>query len=76
MSNNEKTKNKLMETMRMTKADPGKKADSIESKPAKAPQANKPAAKEKKATAKQKTVKASQKVSTDAFQSARRIWPD
>lgn len=76
MSNNEKTKNKLMETMRMTKADPGKKADSVDSKQTKAPQVEKPAIKEKKATAKKKAVKDTQNLSVDSYQTARRVWPD
>jgi len=75
MSNKEKTKNKLMETMRMTKSDPGKKVDPVASEQIKAPQEDKPVIKEKKATVK-KAVKETQNSSVDSYMAARRVWPD
>ena len=69
---NDKTRNKLMESMRMTK-DPAKKAEDTKAsvKPAEKPApAKKPVAK-KKPEAK----KAAQ--TTDAYQSSsQRVWPD
>jgi len=77
MSNKEKTKNKLMETMRMTKSDPGKKVEpvAVASEQIKAPQDDKPVVKEKKATAK-KSVKETQTSSVGSYMAARRVWPD
>lgn len=76
MSSNEKTKNKLMETMRMTKADPGKKVAvaAADTKKTKTPQNDKP--KTDKNTAPKKVVKDKQKLSVDPYQTARRVWPD
>jgi len=77
MSDNDKTRNKLMESMRMTKSDPGKKPEAAASKaPAKpAKPAESPAAKKtvekKKPTAKKPAAK---KVET--IQSSNRVWPD
>jgi len=77
MSNKEKTKNKLMETMRMTKSDPGKKVEpvAVASEQTKAPQDDKPAIKEKMATVK-KAVKDTQNSSAAPYMAARRVWPD
>ena len=76
MSNNEKTKNKLMETMRMTKSDPGKKVDAVDTKQSKAPaddiaikqKQNKPIVK--------KAAKDTEKLSSDPYQTVNRVWPD
>ena len=76
MSSNDKTRNKLMETMRMTKADPGKKAESGDTKQAIAPQDDKPIKKKEKKTAAKKASKGSQKSSVDPYQTTRRVWPD
>jgi len=75
MSNKEKTKNKLMETMRMTKSDPGKKVDTVASEQVKAPQDEKPVIIEKKVTAK-KAEKETRNSSADSYMAARRVWPD
>lgn len=73
MSNKEKTKNKLMETMRMTKSDPGKKVEpvAVASEQIKAAQDDKPVVKEKKAA-----VKETQTSSVGSYMAARRVWPD
>jgi len=76
MSNNEKAKNKLMETMRMTKSDPGKKADPVTSEQTKPAQVNKPVTPKKTDSAKQKAVKVTKNLSADPYQTARRVWPD
>jgi len=75
MSNKEKTKNKLMETMRMTKSDPGKKVDPVVSEQVKAAQDQKPIITEKKTTAKQ-AEKETQNSSAAAYMATRRVWPD
>ena len=74
MSDNDKTRNKLMESMRMTKSDPGKKpeatATKAPAKPAESPAAKKPEEKKKPAAKKP----AAKKVET--IQSSNRVWPD
>lgn len=76
MSSSEKTKNKLMETMRMTKADPGKKVGDADKKQTNTSQDDKPIKDKKKNTAPKKAVKDRQKLSVDPYQTARRVWPD
>lgn len=76
MSSNEKTKNKLMETMRMTKADPGKKPDVVETKPMETSQEAKPVKNKKKNATAKKAVKNNQNASANAYQAAQRVWPD
>lgn len=76
MSSNEKTKNKLMETMRMTKADPGTKAVSADTKQTKTSQKDKLIKDKKKNTAPKKAEKDSEKLSADPYQTVRRVWPD
>jgi len=75
MSNKDKTKNKLMETMRMTKSDPGKKVDPVASEQVKVPQDDTPVLKEKKAAVKQE-VKEPHNSSVDSYMASRRVWPD
>jgi len=75
MSSSEKTKQKLMETMRMTKADPGKKVGAADTNQTKTSQDDKPI-KDKKSTAPKKAVKDSEKLSVDPYQTVRRVWPD
>lgn len=77
MSSNDKTREKLMESMRMTKSDSGKKAEAVEAKSADKPKEAKPAAKKvAKPAAAKKAVK-STTASGDAYQSAQqRVWPD
>jgi len=72
MSTNDKTRNKLMESMRMTKSDPGKKPEETAVKESAKP-TEKPTA--KKAVEKKKPAKKVSKT-TDAFQSSQRVWPD
>lgn len=76
MSSSDKTKEKLMQTMRMTKADPGKKVDTVDAKQTNAPQNDKLISKHKMTTAPNKVVKESQKLSVDPYQTGRRVWPD
>ncbi len=80
MSSNDKTRNKLMESMRMTKADPGKKPEAAETnastKPAAATTAKKPAEKKKVAAKPAKAANKSTPNAADPFQSAQRVWPD
>jgi len=71
MSDNDKTRNKLMESMRMTKSDPGKKPEATATKaPAESPAAKKAVEKKKPAAKKP----AAEKVKT--IQSSNRVWPD
>ena len=76
MSSSDKTKQKLMETMRMTKADPGKKVGTADTKQTKTSQDDKTIKDKKKNTAPKKAVKDSEKLSVDPYQTARRVWPD
>lgn len=76
MSSSDKTKQKLMETMRMTKADPGKKVGAVDTKQIKTSQDDKTIKDKKKNTAPKKAVKDSEKLSVDPYQTARRVWPD
>lgn len=76
MSNNDKAKQKLMESMRMTKDGSNKKNEEAETKQNVAPKAEKPVAKEKQPVATKKAVKNTQKTSADPFQSVSRVWPD
>ena len=81
MSTNDKTRSKLMESMRMTKSDPGKKPEeavtNASAKPTEKPvekPVEKPAAKktvEKKKPAAKKAVQKSDKI-----QPSQRVWPD
>jgi len=76
MSNNDKAKQKLMESMRMTKNGSDKKNEETETIQTAAPKAEKPVAKENKPAAAKKAVKNTQKTSADPFQSVSRVWPD
>jgi len=76
MSSKDKTRNKLMETMRMTKGDPGNKVDAVDTKQTIAPQDDKPTKKKEKKTAIKKASEDSQKSSVDPYQTTRRVWPD
>lgn len=75
MSGNDKTREKLMESMRMTKADSAKKTEAVEPAQALKPQDDKPVQKTKK-TATKKTTKNTQNTNVDPYQRGRRIWPD
>ena len=76
MSNNDKAKQKLMESMRMTKAGSDKKTEEADSQQDLMPKDDKPVKKEKKIAATKKAAKGTQKVSVDPYQTVRRVWPD
>ena len=69
MSNKDKTRNKLMETMRMTKADCTNKLNEVD-------EADTPIQKKKKKTTMKKVSKGTPKSSADPYQTVRRVWPD
>jgi len=73
MSSKDKTRNKLMESMRMTK-DPAIKTEEAEKKVASKPEVAKPEAK-KVAAKKQEPKKAPEKSKVTHFPS-NRVWPD
>jgi len=76
MSSTEKTKQKLMETMRMTKAETNKKKQSVATKQTTKPQSAKTVVKKKKTTARKKVTKDTKTLSIDPYQSVTRVWPD
>ena len=76
MSNNDKAKEKLMESMRMTKEGSDKKIDEADTKQKITLKDEKPVKKEKKQAATKKAVKDTQKLSVDPYQSVSRVWPD
>ena len=80
MSDNEKTRQKLVDTMRRTKVSATKKAAPKTKVEAKKEPATKPAPAAKKAPVKKAQPKAAAKVTSpvavDPYQSGRRIWPD
>jgi len=76
MSNNDKAKQKLMESMRMTKEGTDKKIDEADTKQNITPKGDKPVKKEKKQAAPKKVAQNTQKLSVDPFQSVSRVWPD
>jgi len=86
MSSSDNAKNKLLDSMRMSKSGaPGTAADKPASentaKAADKPAASKPAAKKKAATKKKpaaakKPASKNKAAAQDPFQAARRIWPD
>jgi hypothetical protein len=76
MSNNDKTKQKLMESMRMTKSGSDKKAEEADTNKDTTLQDDKPIKKEKKNTATKKAAKGTEKLSVDPYQSVERVWPD
>jgi len=76
MSNNDKTKQKLMESMRMTKEGSDKKIDDADAKQNIIPKDEKPVKKEKKQATTKKAATDTQKLSVDPFQPVSRVWPD
>jgi len=76
MSGNDKTRQKLVESMRMTKAGSSKAAGDVDTKQNITAQNDKPIKKKKKSVAQKKVVKDTQKISMDPYQTARRVWPD
>ncbi len=71
MSSNDKTRQKLMESMRMTKADSSTKTEATEVKPQ-----TKAAPKKAAKPAKKPAAKQASKPATDGYQSSQRVWPD
>jgi hypothetical protein len=80
MSDNEKTRQKLVDTMRRTKVSATRKAAPKTNVEAKAEPATKPATADKKPAVKKPQQKAAAKVTSqkavDPYQSRRRVWPD
>jgi len=76
MSNTDKAKQKLMESMRMTKDGSDKKNEIADTKQSNIPQDEMPIKKKKMNTVTKKTSKDTQKLSADPYQTARRVWPD
>ena len=76
MSINDKAKDKLMESMRMTKAGSDTKLEEVDTNKDVTPEDEKTIKKEKKTTAVKKAAKASEKISVDNYQAVRRVWPD
>ena len=76
MSSNDKAKEKLMESMRMTKASPGKKIKEADKKQGVASKETKPVKPKKKVAATKKVSNDVQKLTADPYQAAGRIWPD
>lgn len=76
MSSNDKTRQKLMESMRKTKAGTGKKSVEAEEKDKSQAKKDK-AVKAKSKKAQKKVARKSDVESTrDPYQSSRRVWPD
>jgi len=76
MSNNDKAKQKLMESMRMTKAGSDKKIVEVDTEKNTIPQDDNLSKNKKKNTTTKKAEKATHKLSQDPYQSVRRVWPD
>lgn len=76
MSSSDKTKKKLMETMRMTKAGSSKTIEEVETKQPKTYQDDKPVMKKTKSIVTKEEAKKSQKLSVDPYQTVQRVWPD
>lgn len=74
MSNKDKTRNKLMESMRMTKSDPANKTEEAEKQVASKTEAAKPEVK-KEAPKKKETKKPATKSKVTPLPS-KRVWPD
>lgn len=78
MSGNDKTKQKLMESMRMTKQGVSNKVGEVDATKNITPQDDKPVKKKEK-SAPVSTKKASKdikKPAVSSYQAARRVWPD
>lgn len=76
MSNNDKAKEKLMESMRMTKAGSDKKIEEADTRQNKMPVEDKPVKKKQKSITAKKSANDTQKLSVDPYQAARCVWPD
>jgi len=76
MSNNDKAKQKLMESMRLTKEAGSKKVGEADTTKNITPQDEKPVKPKKKSAATQKASKDIKKPAVASYQAARRVWPD
>lgn len=76
MSSGDKTRQKLMESMRKTKAGAGKKTVETDSKTTNKPVEEMKAEKKAKKVDTKKAAKPSLQPGVDSYQSGRRIWPD
>jgi len=74
MSSTDKTREKLMESMRMTKSEPANKVEAADKNVASKPEAAKPEV-TKPATKKKETKKAAPKSKSTSLPS-KRVWPD
>jgi len=76
MSNNDKTRKKLVESMRKTKAGSSKAAVEVDAKKSMEPKNDTLIKKKKKTVATKKVANDTQKISRDTYQTSRRVWPD
>jgi len=76
MSNNDKAREKLMESMRATKTGSVSTTGEVDKKDNVKAQQSKPAVKKKKAPVAKKSSGGTQNLRVDPFQTARRVWPD
>ena len=76
MSSNDKAKQKLMESMRMTKAGSGKNIKQADNKQGIAPQEAKTVKKKKKIAVTKKIPADARKSAVDPYQTVGRVWPD
>lgn len=76
MSSKDKTRQKLMDSMRKTKAGSTKKDQEVDKKTKTKPQDNKPVKNKTKKPTKAKMSTDTQKLSIDPYQTTRRVWPD
>ena len=76
MSSNDKAKQKLMESMRMTKENSAKKIKETDKKKKINPQDNKAVVPQKTLTETRKASANTPNSAEDSYQSARRVWPD
>ncbi len=76
MSSNDKAREKLMESMRVTKAGSVNKDEEADTKQNVTATNDKPIKQNKKNVATGKVSKDIQKIAVDPYQSVRRVWPD
>ena len=76
MSSNDKTRQKLMESMRKTKAGTAKKTSEETKNANSQPREEKPVAKKEKAVSRKKDKKQAPVNTVNLYQCGRRIWPD
>jgi len=76
MSTNDKAKEKLMASMRMTKAGTDANSEKTETKASPAPQESKPAKKKKESAPAKQVAKDTKSSPATYIEPSRRIWPD